>query len=132
MTQIKLNVETAYNAIRPLFEHMMARGRGRIFMIGSKPGIDMLQSKGMVAYGLSKSLIFRLAELMNEEAKPKDVVTSVIVPSVMDTPHNRTALPDADFSKWVKADDIAELIHYHASEKADALRETIIKTYGGS
>lgn len=132
MAQIRLNVETAYNAIRPLFAHMMARGRGRIFLIGSRPGLDMNQSKGLVAYGLSKSLIFRLAELMNEESKNKDVVTSVIVPSVIDTPQNRASMPNADFSKWVKADDIAELIHYHASEKADVLRETIIKTYGGS
>ena len=65
---------------------MLKQNSGRIFMVGSRPGIDMKNSKGMVAYGLAKSLIFRLAELMNDEAKGTDVVTSVIVPSTIDTP----------------------------------------------
>jgi NAD(P)-dependent dehydrogenase (short-subunit alcohol dehydrogenase family) len=132
LQQFKLNVETAYHIIRPVFRQMMIKGSGRIFMIGSKPGLDMRNSKGMVAYGLSKSLIFRLAELMNEEAKGKDVVTSVIVPSTIDTAQNRKSMPDADFSKWVKPESIAELIHFHCSDKASALREPVIKVYGGS
>ena len=101
-------------------------------MVGSKPGLEMKNSKGMVAYGLSKSLIFRLAELMNDEAKGKDVVTTVIVPSTIDTPQNRKSMPNADFSRWVSADAIAELIHYHSSGKATALRESVLKIYGGS
>ncbi len=130
--QFNLNVATTYHAVRPLFAHMLSKGKGRIFMIGSRPGLDMHQSDGLVAYGLTKSLIFRLAELMNVEAKGKDVVTSVIVPSVIDTPQNRASSPNADFSKWVKAEDIAEQIYYHASEKADPLGETVIKIYGDS
>jgi len=86
----------------------------------------------MVAYGLSKSLIFRLAELMNDEARGKNVVTAVIVPSIIDTLQNRKSMPDADFSKWITPEAIAELVHYHASEKASALRETVLKIYGGS
>ena len=50
----------------------------------------------MVAYGLAKSLIFRLAELMNAEAKGTNVVVAVIVPSTIDTPQNRKSMPDAD------------------------------------
>ena len=92
----------------------------------------MHKSKGLVAYGLSKSLIFRLAELMNDEAKGTNVVTTVIVPSTIDTPQNRGATPKADFTKWVKAEDIAELVHYHSSENAAALREPVLKIYGGS
>ena len=65
----------------------------------------------MVAYGLAKSLIIRLAELMNLEAKGKNVVTSVVVPSTIDTPQNRKAMPDADFNKWVKPEDIKEEIN---------------------
>ena len=68
------------------------------------PDLDAKNSKGMIAYGLSKSLIFRLAELMNDEAKGKNVVMNVIVPCTIDTPQNRKAMPDADFSKWTKAE----------------------------
>lgn len=132
MTQFRLNVATAYHAARPIFVNMLSKGNGRIFMVGSRPGYDMGNSKGMVAYGLSKSMIFRLAELMNDEAKNKDVVTTVIVPSTIDTLQNRKSMPNADFSKWVKAESIAELVFFNASEDASALRENILKVYGGS
>ena len=64
--QYKLNFETAYNIARPSFVQMMQQGSGRILIIGSKPGLHAKDGKGMVAYGLGESLIFRLAELMND------------------------------------------------------------------
>jgi NAD(P)-dependent dehydrogenase (short-subunit alcohol dehydrogenase family) len=130
--QYKLNFETTYNVARPVFTQMMKQGDGRIFLIGSKPGADMKNSKGMIAYGLGKSLIFRLAELMNEEAKGTDVVTTVVVPSTIDTPQNRTAMPTADFSKWVTPQAIADIIYFHCSEEGAVLREPIIKVYNKS
>jgi NAD(P)-dependent dehydrogenase (short-subunit alcohol dehydrogenase family) len=130
--QYKLNFETAYNMARPVFLQMLKQGSGRIFLIGSRPGIDMHNSKGMVAYGLSKSLIFRLAELMNDEAKGTNVVTNVVVPSTIDTPPNRKSMPDADFSKWVTPEAIADIIYFHCSDEASVLRETVIKVYGNS
>ena len=130
--QVLLNFETAYNLARPLFIQMMKQGYGRIFLVGSRPGSDMHQSKGMVAYGLSKSLIFRLAEIMNDEAKGKNIVTSVIVPSTIDTDQNRSSMPEADFSKWVKAEDIASIISYYSSEAAAVLREPVIRTYNNA
>ena len=130
--QYKLNFETAYNVARPVFVQMMQQGSGRIFFIGSRPGYDMKNSKGMVAYGLTKSLIFRLAELMNEEAKGMNIVTSVVVPSTIDTPQNRTTMPDADFNKWVKPEAIAEVIYFYCTDDAAVLREPIIKIYNNS
>jgi len=130
--QYKLNFETAYNVARPVFVQMMKQNSGRIFIIGSKPGLDAKNGKGMVAYGLAKSLIFRLAELMNDEAKGTNVVTSVIVPSTIDTPQNRTAMPDTDPSKWVKPEAIADVIHFYCTDAATVLREPIIKVYNNS
>jgi len=130
--QIRLNFETAYNVARPVFLQMMKQGSGRIFLIGSRPGSDMHQSKGMVAYGLAKSLNFRLAELLNDEAKGTNVVTSVIVPSTIDTPQNRQSMPDADFSKWVMPEAIADIIYFYCSDEAAAVRQPIIKIYGGA
>ena len=109
--QYKLNFETAYNIARPVFMQMMKQGSGRLFLIGSQPGKDMQNSKGMVAYGLSKSLIFRLAELMNEEAKGTDVIVCVVIPSTIDTPQNRKSMPDANFSKWITPQKLADLIY---------------------
>ena len=127
--QYKLNFETAYNVARPVFVEMMKQNNGRIFIIGSKPGLDARNGKGMVAYGLAKSLIFRLAELMNQEAKGKDVVTSVVVPSTIDTPPNRKSMPDADFNNWVKPEAIAGVIYWHCTDEAAILREPVLKVY---
>ena len=129
LKQYKLNFETAYNVARPVFVQMLKQNSGRIFIVGSKPGLDAKSGKGMVAYGLAKSLIFRLAELMNDEAKGKNVVTSVVVPSTIDTPVNRKVMPDANFDNWVKPEAIAGVIYWHCTNEASVLRETILKVY---
>ena len=130
--QYKLNFETAYNIARPVFAQMMKQNNGRIFIIGSRPGLDAASGKGMVAYGLGKSLIFRLAELMNDEAKGTNVVISVVVPSTIDTPQNRKGMPDADPTKWVTPEAIADVIYYYCTDAATVLREPLIKVYNNS
>lgn len=130
--QYKLNFETAYNTARPIFVQMLKQNSGRIFIIGSRPGLNSIHSKGMVAYGLAKSLIFRLAELMNDEAKGKNVVTSVVVPSTIDTPGNRESMPHAKFEDWVKPEEIADAIYWHCTKEAAVLREPLIKVYGNA
>ena len=130
--QYKLNFETAYNVARPVFVQMLKQNSGRIFIIGSKPGLSAKNGKGMVAYGLAKSLIFRLAELMNDEAKGKNVVTSVVVPSTIDTPQNRKAIPDANFDNWVKPEAIADVIYWYCTGEAAVLREPVLKVYNNA
>lgn len=132
LQQYKLNFETAYNIARPVFEQMLKQKNGRIFLIGSKPGLDSRNGKGMVAYTLAKSLIFRLAELMNEEAKGTNVVTTVVVPSTIDTPQNRQSMPEADFSNWVKPEAIADAIFFYTSNEAAVLREPVLKVYNNA
>jgi NAD(P)-dependent dehydrogenase (short-subunit alcohol dehydrogenase family) len=111
---------------------MMKQKNGRIFLIGSRPGLEARSGKGMIAYSLAKSLIFRLAELMNEEGKGTNVVVCVIVPSTIDTPQNRQSMPDSDFTKWVKAEDIAEIIYSYCTLQAAVIRESVIKVYNFS
>ena len=130
--QYRLNFETAYNIARPAFIQMMKQNSGRIFLIGARPGLDANNGKGMIAYGLGKLLIFRLAELMNDEAKGHDVVTSVIVPSTIDTPQNRKAMPNSNFNNWAKPEDIANTIYFYCTGMAAALREPVIKIYNNS
>jgi NAD(P)-dependent dehydrogenase (short-subunit alcohol dehydrogenase family) len=132
MQQFRLNVETLYHTARPVYLEMKKQGHGRLFMIGSRPGSDMKLSKGNVAYGFAKSLVFRLAEMINVESAGTDIVASVLVPSIIDTPQNRKSMPDADPSAWVKAEDIASVILFHCSPAAAALREPVIRMYGRS
>ncbi len=127
-----LNFETAYFTARPLFTHMMQQGYGRIVFVGSKPALEKAAGKGVVAYALSKALLFELSALLNETAKGKNVVSSVIAPSIIDTPTNRRDMPDADTSKWVKAEQIADLLEFICSEKGEPLREAVYKIYNNA
>ena len=130
--QYKLNFETAYNIARPSFVQMIKQNNGRIFIIGSRPGLEAKDGKAMVAYGLAKSLVFRLAELLNDEARGQNVVTSVVVPGTIDTETNRKTIPGADFNDWVKADQIADVIYYYSTDAASAMREPVIKMYNNA
>lgn len=130
--QYKLNFETTYNIARPVFTQMMKQNKGRIFFIGSKPGLNAANGKGMVAYSLGKSLVFHLAELMNDEAKGHNVVISVVVPGTIDTLQNRKAMPDANSSDWVKPEAIADIIYYYSTDAAASIREPVIKLYNNS
>ena len=130
--QYKLNFETSYNIARPVFAQMKRQSQGRIFIIGSRPGLDARNGKGMVAYGLAKSLLFRLADILNDEATGQDIVTSVVIPSTINTPSNRKAMPNGDFNSWVKAEQIADVIYFYSSEQASTVREPVIKVYNNA
>jgi NAD(P)-dependent dehydrogenase (short-subunit alcohol dehydrogenase family) len=127
-----LNFETAYYAARPLFKHMKENGKGRIVFMGSRPALKASDGKSMVAYALSKSLLFTLADFMNSDAKDTNVVTTVVVPSTIDTPVNRDAMPGADPSTWVKPEQLANIMKFICSDTADVLRETVLKVYNNA
>jgi NAD(P)-dependent dehydrogenase (short-subunit alcohol dehydrogenase family) len=129
---ITLNFKTAYFMARPIFQHMMQRGSGRIVLVGARPALMPHQGKGVIAYALSKSLLFKLAELLNDEAKGKNVVCSVITPSTIDTPQNRSSMPDANPDNWVKAENIADVLEFICSEKSAVLREPVYKVYNNA
>ena len=130
--QYKLNFETAYNIARPVFIQMLKQNSGRIFFIGSKPGLDYNSGNGMVAYGLAKSLLFRLAQIMNAESKGTGVVTSVVVPGTIDTTINRQSMPNADFRDWVKPEQLAELMFFYSTDAASVIREPVVKAYNNA
>ncbi|MFI5153853.1 MAG: SDR family NAD(P)-dependent oxidoreductase [Chitinophagales bacterium] len=130
--QFELNFETAYYTTRLLFQHMMDNNSGRIIFIGSRPALVPSQGKNVLAYALSKSLLFRLSECLNEEARGKNVSATVIVPSTLDTPQNRKSMPNADPSNWVKPADLAEILEFVVNEKSAPLREAVLKVYNNS
>ncbi len=129
---ITLNFKTAYHVVRPVFEHMKKNGSGKIVLVGARSAISSVEGKHSVAYALSKSLLFTLAEMLNAEGSPAGVVTSVIVPSTIDTPQNRSAMPNADFGKWVLPKDIAAGVAFLCSPESTALRNPVFKMYGDS
>jgi NAD(P)-dependent dehydrogenase (short-subunit alcohol dehydrogenase family) len=127
-----LNFETAYFIARPLFGHMVQNGYGRLVLIGARPALKPDQGKSAIAYSLTKSMLFNLADLFNASAKGKNVVASVVAPSTIDTEINRKSMPDADPANWVKAEQIADVLEFVCSGKGDVLREPVYKVYNNA
>lgn len=128
---IALNFETAFFVARPVFAQMLRQTNGgRIVLVGARAALEPDMGKNFLAYSLSKSLLFDFAELLNAEGAARKVVTSVVVPSTIDTPTNRAQMPKADFSKWVLPEKIAEVMAFIASDKASAVSGTVLKVYG--
>lgn len=117
--QYKLNFLTAYNIVRPLVSIMKAQQKGSLFFIGSEPGMHPETGGGVLAYALAKSQLFQLAKIVNHKNKTHGVLAKVIVPTTIDTPENRKSVPDADFSKWQKPEDIAQIIYKHHVHPSD-------------
>ena len=124
-----LNFFTAFHLVKPLMKHFEENGGGQFIFIGARPALEADQGKGNFAYALSKSLLFKMAEFINAEGKSKNITATVIVPSTIDTPTNREAMPNADFTKWISANDIAENIAFVLTESGQKLRETVLKIY---
>ena len=127
--QIALNFETAFYVTKPLFGHMKNNKKGNIVFIGARPALNPAQGKGLIAYGLSKSLLFKLAEYLNEEARGLNVSISVVVPSTLDTSLNRQSMPYVNPDNLVKPREVAETLEFLVSDKSSALRETVLKIY---
>jgi NAD(P)-dependent dehydrogenase (short-subunit alcohol dehydrogenase family) len=125
-----VNFDTAYYVARPLFNHMLTQADGgKLIFVGARPALNPKDGRHSVGYSLSKSLIFKLAEILNAEGASKNVVASVIVPSTIDTDANRKAMPEKDFTSWVKPEDIADAMAFLCTRSAAPFRETVLKIY---
>ena len=127
-----LNFETAYFLTRPLLAHMQEKKQGRLLFIGARPALQASQGKDLLAYAITKSLLFKLAEFINESEKGNNITASVIVPSTIDTPVNRQSMPEADPAQWVSPEALAETMEFVVSDKGNTLRETVLKVYNNA
>jgi NAD(P)-dependent dehydrogenase (short-subunit alcohol dehydrogenase family) len=122
-----LNVLTALNASRSAIPHLRLFGAGRIINVGA---IGALQAgAGMGAYAASKAGVHRLTEALAAEWKGKITVNAVL-PSTIDTAANRVSMPDADFAKWVRPEELADVILFLASDAASAITGALLPVQG--
>jgi NAD(P)-dependent dehydrogenase (short-subunit alcohol dehydrogenase family) len=122
-----LNVLTALNASRAALPHLAASNAGRIVNVGA---LGALQAgSGMGPYAASKAGVHRLTEALASEWKGKITVNAVL-PSIIDTQANRASMPNADVSKWVRPEELAEVILFLASDAASAVTGALIPVSG--
>ena len=112
-----LNFETAWFVARPLFQHMIQNGFGRLIFMGARTAMRPELGKGAIAYALTKSMLFNLADLLNASAKGKNVQASVVAPATIDTELNHQSMPDADSSGWITPAQLADVLELICSGK---------------
>jgi NAD(P)-dependent dehydrogenase (short-subunit alcohol dehydrogenase family) len=122
-----LNVLTALNASRAAIPYLVTSTSGRVVNIGAMGALQA--AAGMGAYAASKSGVHRLTEALAAEWKGKITVNAVL-PSTIDTAANRASMPKADFSKWVRPEELANVILFLASDAASAVTGALIPVSG--
>jgi NAD(P)-dependent dehydrogenase (short-subunit alcohol dehydrogenase family) len=123
-----LNARTFLHVARAVVPVMCERGRGRIVTVGAAAATK--GSANMGAYIASKSALIRLTEAMSAELKERGVNVNCVVPSIVDTPDNRAAMPEADPSRWVAPQALAEVVAFLASDAASAIHGASIPVHG--
>lgn len=125
---LDLNVRTVFNMAQAVVPGMIQRGGGRIINIASRAALA--GGAGVGAYAAAKAAVLRLSESMAAELREHRVNVNCVLPSIIDTPQNRQAMPDADFASWVSADSLAEVILFLASPAARDISGAAIPVYG--
>ena len=125
-----LNLHTAIYMARAVLPPMLRAGKGRIVAIGSRTGVE--PAAGLSAYGVSKAALIALIRTIAAEVRDSGVTANIVLPSVIDTPANRAAMPATDFSKWVQPESIARLLLFLASDAAAEINGAVIPIYGRS
>ena len=123
-----LNTKSVVHAVRAVVPGMIASGGGRIVNVAANSALK--GAAGMAAYCASKDAVIRITEAMAAELKDKGINVNCVLPSVIDTPENRAAMPDADPGRWVSPDALAEVIAFLASDGARAINGAAIPVVG--
>jgi NAD(P)-dependent dehydrogenase (short-subunit alcohol dehydrogenase family) len=116
--QFRMNLLTAATATKAALPFLRA-SQGAIINVASAPAKKA--GAGMGAYAASKAGVLRLTESLAEEEKKAGVRVNAVLPTIIDTPRNRAEMPKADFSRWVKPEEIAKAILFLLSDDASAI-----------
>lgn len=125
---LSLNAKSVINCARAVVPGMLAAGYGKIVNIGALAGLSGQANMG--PYSASKSAVIRLTESMSVELRDKGINVNCILPSIIDTPENRAAMPLADPRRWVTAQALAEVVMFLASDRARAIHGAAIPVSG--
>jgi NAD(P)-dependent dehydrogenase (short-subunit alcohol dehydrogenase family) len=127
---MNLNLKSVFLCCKNILPIMIRQNSGRIVNVGSKGGIK--GTAGMSAYSVSKAGVINFTQALADEGREHNVTANVVIPSIIDTPANRKAMPNADHSKWVTPQALADVILFLCSEGAKDLSGAVIPVYGKS
>jgi NAD(P)-dependent dehydrogenase (short-subunit alcohol dehydrogenase family) len=125
----ELNAVTCFLCCREAVKKMR-QGGGRIVNVAARPAI--VPTGGMIAYSTSKAAVASITQSLAEEVTSDGILVNAVLPSIMDTPANRRAMPNADFEKWPKVEQVAEAIAFLASPRNALTSGALVPVFGRS
>jgi len=125
---LNLNARTTYITSQCVIPHMLNQGSGSIIHFAARPGLK--GKANQAAYSASKAAVIRLTESVSEEVKSKGVNVNCVLPGTLDTPQNRVATPDANFSHWIRLESLSGVVLFLCSEAARDIHGASIPVFG--
>ena len=127
---MSLNVRSGFVLLRNAVPAMLAQRSGAIVNISSRSAVD--HAGGASAYAAAKAAAVAMMDSLAADLKGTGVRANSVLPSIIDTPANREAMPDADFSKWPKPEEIAAVILFLCSNEAKLIHGAAVPVYGNN
>ena len=127
---LQLNLRSGFALSRAVVPAMLKQGHGAIVNVAAKAAVD--HAAGASAYAASKAAAVAMMDSLAADLKGTGVRVNSILPSIIDTKANRAAMPDADFSKWPKPEEIARVILFLCSDDATVVHGAALPVYGNS
>jgi len=123
-----LNLNPAVNLARAAMPRMLERGAGSFVAVSARPALRPFP--GSAAYSTAKAAVLAFVKALDADYRTKGIRANAILPSVIDTPANRRAEPDADYSKWVQPAEIARVVRFLVSDDSAVTSGGAIPVYG--
>jgi NAD(P)-dependent dehydrogenase (short-subunit alcohol dehydrogenase family) len=127
---MNLNLKSAFLCCKHVLPTMIKQKSGKIINIGSKGGLH--GAAGIAAYSASKAGLINFTQALADEGQEYNITANVVIPSTIDTPANRNAMPQANFNNWVKPVTLSKVILFLCSEEANDISGAAIPVFGKS
>ena len=127
---IDLNLRSAFNAVRAAIPHLKKQDWGRIVLMGSRHAIET--PSGQAGYNIAKAGVGALGRSVAAELSDTNVTCNVLLPSVIDTPTTRAALPYSEYVDWPKPEEIANVIDFLTSHRSAVIDGAEIPVWGAA
>jgi NAD(P)-dependent dehydrogenase (short-subunit alcohol dehydrogenase family) len=131
MSQLEGNLISAYLCCRAAVAAFRKTGRGgRIVNVAARQALEPRLGASLTAYTAAKAGVAALTIALAEEVAKEGILVNALAPSIMDTPANRSSMPQADFGAWPKVAEVAATILFLASPRNSVTRGAVVPAYG--
>ena len=127
---LDLNLRSTFYSVRAVLPFLRQTGAGRIITVGSRAAID--NPSGQAAFNIAKAGVVALTKSVANELRGTEVTANALLPSIIDTPATREAMPYSDYVDWPTPDEIAAVIDFMLSDDAAVMNGATVPVFGNT